>query len=80
MTTDEAPHGAVLIYKHVNRQGLEDKKPGHAEIKFNTEENGKKISKFYYGPLKARPIDHRNDSRYVLIGIMIKSPLTESQK
>ena len=78
MNSKSAPHGAVLIYKHVNSKGLEDKKAGHAEIKFDDEVNGKKFSKFFYGPLHDYPVNNRNRSRYILIGIMIKSPMKES--
>lgn len=79
MTSKTAPHGAVLIYKHINSKGVEDKKAGHAEMKFDTVENGKKVSKFYYGPLHDYPVNNRDGSRYILIGVMIKSPMEESQ-
>lgn len=78
-TSKTAPHGAVLIYKHINSKGVEDKKAGHAEMKFDTIENGKKVSKFFYGPLHDYPVNNRDGSRYILIGVMIKSPLEESQ-
>ena len=78
MNSRTAPHGSVLIYKHINSQGLEDKKAGHAEIKFDQVINGKKVSQFFYGPLRDYPVNNRNGSRYILIGVMIKSPMEDS--
>ena len=80
MNSHTAPHGAVLIYKHINRRGLEDKKAGHAEIKFGEIVDGKNVSKFFYGPLHDYPVNRRSGSRYQLTGIMIKSPQSESKK
>lgn len=78
MNSRTAPHGSVLIYKHINSKGLEDNKAGHAEIKFDDMVNGKKVSQFFYGPLRDYPVNNRNGSRYILIGVMIKSPIEES--
>ncbi|MBC7753984.1 MAG: hypothetical protein H7Z71_07085 [Moraxellaceae bacterium] len=78
MNSRTAPHGSVLIYKHINSKGLEDNKAGHAEIKFDDIVNGKKVSQFFYGPLRDYPVNNRNGSRYILIGVMIKSPIEES--
>lgn len=79
MTSKTAPHGAVLIYKHVNKKGVEDKKAGHAEMKFDTTNlvDGKKTSQFFYGPMHDYPVNNREGSRYILIGVMIKSPMDE---
>ncbi len=82
MTSHSAPHGAVLIYKHVNRKGVEDKKAGHAEMKFDTTHlvDGKTTSQFFYGPMRNYPVNSREGSRYILIGVMIKSPMDEGTK
>ncbi len=80
MTSHTAPHGAVLIYKHINRQGAEDRKAGHAEIKFDDTVDGRPVQRYFYGPLHDYPVNNRDGSRYQLIGIMIKSPLEESTK
>lgn len=82
MTSKTAPHGAVLIYKHVNKKGIEDKKAGHAEMKFDTTNlvDGKTTSQFFYGPMHNYPVNNREGSRYILIGIMIKSPMEEGPK
>jgi hypothetical protein len=77
MNSKTAPHGAVLIYKHINRKGVEDKKAGHAEMKFDRVIDGKTVSQFFYGPLHSYPVNNREGSRYILIGIMIKSPISE---
>lgn len=71
----KAPNGSVLIYKHINSQGIEDKLPGHAELKYENASNGKMTPQFFYGPIHDYPVNNKDGSRYVLIGIMIKSPM-----
>lgn len=74
-----APNGSVLIYKHINRKGIEDNKPGHAEIKYDVTVDGEIKPQFFYGPIHHYPVNNKNGSRYVLIGIMIKSPMDDKQ-
>ncbi len=78
MTSQTAPHGAVLIYSHVNSKGLEDGKAGHAEIKFDDIVDGKNVQRYFYGPLHSYPVNNKAGSRYKLIGIMIKHPMKDN--
>lgn len=78
MTSQTAPHGAVLIYTHVNSKGLEDGKAGHAEIKFDDVVDGKNVQHYFYGPLHKYPVNNKEGSRYKLIGIMIKHPMKDN--